>query len=307
MQTLLRLQQAVGVSDVARILGFTPTALSYILYIQKDSSKYKLFTIPKKSGGQREIAASKDALKLLQQKLAKLLQTCIEEANTSNEENEDSKLSYSIAHGFAKGRSTLTNAIPHRNKKYVFNVDLVDFFSSIHFGRIVGFFIKDRTFHLNPVAARIIAQIACYEKRLPQGSPCSPIISNLIAHILDVHLVKLASKHGCTYTRYADDLTFSTNKLNFPSKIATCSSLDDYEWCAGADLLRIVSYSGFQINHKKTRMQYRYSRQEVTGLVVNDKISVPVDYRRRVRSMAHSLLPKVSFIFHLLRKTKMAY
>jgi RNA-directed DNA polymerase len=289
MLTLRRLQNADGINDVAKLLGFKPRAVSHILYVKPDSSNYHSFTIPKCRGGTRSISAPKKGLKLLQRRLADLLQSCIDEINQIKEENDEPLLRYQLAHGFAKARSILTNARPHRNKRYVFNIDLEDFFGSIHFGRVQGFFVKDKSFLLKPKTALILAQIACFEQKLPQGSPCSPIISNLIAHILDIHLVRLASRWGCTYTRYADDLTFSTNKKEFPTRIATRSHSASHEWTAGSDLTRIIRHSGFRVNQHKTRMQYRDSRQEVTGLVVNSRINVPSDYRRRVRAMAHSL------------------
>jgi len=289
MLTLRRLQNADGINDVAKLLGFKPIALSHILYVQPVSSKYHSFTIPKRSGGTRSISAPRKGLKLLQRRLADLLQTCIVELNQIREESDDPILRYQLAHGFTKDRSILTNARPHRNKRYVFNIDLEDFFGSIHFGRVQGFFLKDKSFLLKPKTALVLAQIACFEKKLPQGSPCSPIISNLISHILDIHLVRLASRWGCTYTRYADDLTFSTNRKEFPARIATRSHSASHEWTAGSDLVRIISHSGFRVNQTKTRMQYLDSRQEVTGLVVNHRINVPSDYRRKVRAMAHSL------------------
>lgn len=289
MLTLRRLQNADGLNDVAKLLGFKPGALSHILYIQQDSSKYHTFTIPKRSGGVRSISAPKKGLKLLQRRLADLLQTCIFEINQIREASDEPILRYQLAHGFTKERSILTNARPHRRKRYVFNIDLEDFFGSIHFGRVQGFFVKDKSFLLKPKTALILAQISCFERKLPQGSPCSPIISNLIAHILDIHLVRLASRWGCTYTRYADDLTFSTNRKEFPARIATRSHSASHEWTAGSDLVRIIVHSGFKVNQTKTRMRYLDSRQEVTGLVVNHRINVPSDYRRKVRAMAHSL------------------
>jgi len=289
MLTLRRLQNADGLNDVAKLLGFKPGALSHILYVQQDSSKYHTFTIPKRSGGVRSISAPKKGLKLLQRRLADLLQTCIFEINQIREASDEPILRYQLAHGFTKERSILTNARPHRRKRYVFNIDLEDFFGSIHFGRVQGFFVKDKSFLLKPKTALILAQISCFERKLPQGSPCSPIISNLIAHILDIHLVRLASRWGCTYTRYADDLTFSTNRKEFPARIATRSYSGSHEWTAGSDLVRIIVHSGFKVNQTKTRMRYLDSRQEVTGLVVNHRINVPSDYRRKVRAMAHSL------------------
>ena len=100
----------------------------------------------------------------------------------------------------------------HVGSKYVLNIDLQDFFDSFNFGRVRGFFIKNRNFQLNPDVATVIAQIACYDNKLPQGSPCSPVITNLISHSLDIRLASLAKKYKCTYTRYADDITFSTRE-----------------------------------------------------------------------------------------------
>ena len=102
----------------------------------------------------------------------------------------------------------------------MFNLDIEDYFPSFNFGRVRGFFIRNRHFGLHPSAATLIAQIACFENRLPQGSPCSPVIADLISHLLDVKLAQLAKQHGATYSRYADDLTFSTRKKDFPDALA---------------------------------------------------------------------------------------
>jgi RNA-directed DNA polymerase len=171
----------------------------------------------------------------------------------------------------------------------VFNLDLKDFFPSIHFGRVRGFFIKDNNFALNQDVATILAQIACDGNALPQGSPCSPVISNLIAHVLDMHIVRLAAAAGCTYSRYADDLTFSTNKPQFSADIAHPAEGDSHVWVPGEKLQEIITHSGFTVNDRKTRMQYRDSRQDVTGLVVNRKVNVRWEYRHNVRAMVYTL------------------
>ncbi|SFK73401.1 Reverse transcriptase (RNA-dependent DNA polymerase) [Mesorhizobium albiziae] len=194
-----------------------------------------------------------------------------------------------LSHGFKKGFSIITNANQHRNKRWVFNVDIRDFFPSINFGRVYGFFVKDRNFQLDPKIATIIAQIACYQNRLPQGSPCSPVVSNLITHILDIKLNKLANDLHCTYTRYADDLTFSTNEKEFPEQIARLVRGNDDKWVAGDGLLYLVYRAGFQLNHEKTRMQRRDSRQDTTGLIVNQKLNVRHEYYKQVRAMCHHL------------------
>jgi RNA-directed DNA polymerase len=289
MSSLSSLKSAVRLSDVARLLGFKPSRLSFILFKQPALIKYKTFEIPKRKGGARTIKAPGKPLKLVQQKLSDLLQDCLAEIN------QEKKRKDRIAHGFKHQRSIITNARQHRNRRFVFNIDLEDFFPSINFGRVRGYFITNTDFALNRAAATVIAQIACYENALPQGSPCSPVISNLITHILDMRLVRLASKVGCTYSRYADDLTFSTNKKVFPKEIATTSAAEPHIWKAGTELLKCIASSGFRINPAKTRMQYRTSRQQVTGLVVNKKINVRYEYRHTVRAMVHNLLTNGSF------------
>ncbi len=289
MSKLNALRSASNLGDLARLLQFRPRALAYILYKQSAAAKYKTFEIPKRNGGTRVIKAPIDALKLLQQRLSILLQDCADEINGAKNRKDR------ISHGFKRRRSIITNARRHRNRRYVFNIDLEDFFPSINFGRVRGYFIRNRIFALDEDVATVIAQIACHENALPQGSPCSPAISNLIAHVLDMHLVRLAATVGCTYSRYADDLTFSTNKKLFPAEIAEQINSSAHLWVPGAQLKEVIEYSGFRINSAKTHMQYKTSRQEVTGLVVNNKINVRREYRHTVRAMVHSVLNTGSF------------
>ena len=297
MSQLSELKSATSLSDVARLLGFKPAALSYILYIKPDLRKYKKFDIPKRSGGMRQICAPLDELKLLQRRLADCFQNCVEEINKASKRSDDDEHPYRIAHGFKRRRSIITNARPHRSRRYVFNVDIQDFFGSINFGRVRGYFIADKNFQLRAEVATVLAQIACFENTLPQGSPCSPIISNLIGHIVDIHVAKLCERVGCTYTRYADDLTFSTNKPMFPKQIAMQSAGNEHSWLPGRELSRVIAKCGFVLNSRKTRMQYRDSRQEVTGLIVNSKINVRREYRHLVRAMVHRLFTTGSFYF----------
>ncbi len=291
MTQLTLLKSATTLHEVAALLRFKPSTLSFILYKKGDASKYKKFDISKRYGGTRQICAPLADLKLVQRRLSDILQNCVEEINKVNSRDDR------IAHGFKRNRSIITNAKEHRNRRYVFNVDLKNFFSSINFGRIRGFFIKDKDFLLHTNVATVLAQIACYENALPQGSPCSPVISNLIGHVLDIQLVRLALNTGCTYSRYADDLTFSTNKSDFPVSIAKRTGVDEHKWIPGKELARLIQKSGFEINPFKTRMQYRDSRQEVTGLVVNSKVNVRCEYRHTVRAMVHRLFNTGSFEF----------
>lgn len=119
--------------------------------------------------------------------------------------------------------------------------------------------------------------------------------SALVAHVLDLHLCKIASANGCTYSRYADDITFSTNRSAFPPGIGVPSADDPHVWQVGDDVEEAITHSGFAINLAKTRMQYKRSRQAVTGLVVNRKVNVSADYRRAARIMALRLFATGAF------------
>jgi RNA-directed DNA polymerase len=291
MSQLIALKSCTSLADVAKLLGYKPSSLAYLLYKKDKASKYLSFEISKKSGGTRLIEAPEKQLKLLQRKVADLLQNCFEDADLTSPKHKSTPVSY----GFVRKLSIIDNAKNHRSERYVFNVDIHDFFGTINFGRVRGFFIKDRDFLLPPTVATILAQVACHENRLPQGSPCSPVISNLVGHILDMHLIKLAARTGCKYSRYADDLTFSTSKREFPRQVAVLDP-EKNTWLAGHELQRLIGLSGFSLNTQKTRMQYRDSRQQVTGLVVNKRVNVSNEYRKIARAMVHRLFTKGSFI-----------
>jgi hypothetical protein len=291
MSQLTELKAATTLLQVATLLQTEASGLAYVLYKLPDVLKYKEFEIDKRYGGKRKICAPCDALRLLQQRLSIVLQNCLQEIEDSGGRK------YDVAHGFKRRRDIMTNGAGHRKQRYVFNVDLKDFFPCINFGRVRGFFIKDKNFALDAKVATFIAQIACYKNELPQGSPCSPVISNLVAHVLDTHLVGLAARQGCQYTRYADDLTFSSSKQTFPASIAKPTDSTGHQWVAGTALVNLVTKCNFVINSSKTRMQYCTSRQDVTGLVVNQKVNIRSDYRRTVRAMAHRLLTKGDFEF----------
>jgi len=287
MSTCEKLIKTTSLSEFAILLGYKPKALSYILYKIPNDQKYIGFTIPKKNGGERKIKSPVDQVKHLQRRLADLLNQCFDETSMG------SKHKRSLSHGFRKDHSIRTNAINHINKRHVFNIDLQDFFPSINFGRVRGFFIKNAHFQLDPKIATIIAQIACHDNELPQGSPCSPIISNLIGHLLDIRMVNFAKRAKCTYSRYADDLTFSTNRNEFPAKIAIQSY--DNQWVSSNTLKKEIEKVGFTINEKKTSLQYKTTRQIATGLVVNKKVNIKREYYRQTRSMCHSLFQSNEF------------
>ena len=260
-------------NELADFLDIPRKKLSYILYIKGVDDLYTSFEIPKKSGGFRHIYAPQKDLKVIQRKLAEALYNCQKEIWNKCNVNPN------ISHAFQKEKSFITNAKIHRNKRFVINIDLENFFDSFHFGRVQGYFLKNRNFQLPSEVATVIAQLTCYQGKLPQGAPTSPIITNLICNIFDVRISKLAKKYRLDYTRYVDDLTFSTNNKEFLN----------IKNIFFEELEKEIINAGFSINKKKTRIQYRDSRQEVTGVVVNKKLHVSRDYYKRTRAMAYQL------------------
>lgn len=318
MKYLNQLKSCKTQKDLAILLGYSEKNFTNILFSQEISKKYQIFEIPKKNGNKRKIFAPVPELKILQTRLSILLSNCYEEL-------EIKRLSISSypqcisSHGFRKklmldiptsknNRDSLgsqkinlgiySNAQKHVGKKLVLNIDLKNFFQSIIFSRIVGFFSKNRLFLLDLDIAILIAQISTYrttkseEGFLPQGSPCSPIISNLIGNILDVKMVKLAKEHKFTYTRYVDDLTISTNLPQFPEKII---KLNDNSWVIGSILKHAINSSKFEVNPQKTRLTNKYNRQEVTGLTVNRKVNISKEYYRYTRAMVQKFCAEGEF------------
>ncbi|WP_201633004.1 retron Ec67 family RNA-directed DNA polymerase/endonuclease [Psychrobacter immobilis] len=303
MNKLSNLRSCSDRKGLASLLGFSEKQLTNILYSSNINEKYYKFSIPKKSGGDRRILAPHASLKLLQSNMAILLSQChdeIENERVTKTAQQSSILSFS-SHGFRKALKTdnslepfsfniYSNAKKHINKKYVLNIDIVDFFESITFSRIVGYFHKNRHFLLDIDVAILIAQIATYrpsisvEGYLPQGSPLSPIISNLIGSILDARILRLSQRYKLDYSRYADDITLSTNMKSFPTEIAY---LKNDEWVVGSKLKKAIEGSRFTVNKKKTRLYTRNKRQEVTSLTVNKKVNISKKYYRYTRSMVN--------------------
>ena len=312
MERLQALKKAKTKPDLADLLKIKPSVLTYYLYKIKPQNQYTQFKIPKKNGGERIINAPTGTLKSIQSALSELLLDCLDEINRSKfpqselarEKAKHSKVlkvkcsssmikQPALSHGFERKRSIITNAMMHLGQKHVFNIDLEGFFGSFNFGRVRGFFIKNKHFELAPEIATVIAQIACHNNELPQGSPCSPVIANLITHSLDIKLAALASKNSCIYTRYADDITFSTRKIELPIFIAIKS---DGRYFPSKKLRSEIARSGFRINSSKTRDQYENSRQDVTGLIVNKKPNTKKEYWKTVRAQCDHLFKNGYFI-----------
>lgn len=267
-------------NSLADFLGVKRSTLTYLIYKKETKNCYSTFAILKKNGDPREICTPTEDLKVVQRRLADALwehQKSIWETKNKYP---------NISHAYEKNKSIITNANIHKNKRFVLNLDLEDFFGSFHFGRVKGFFEKNRNYHLPQEVATVIAQVACYNGRLPQGAPSSPIITNLICQIMDIRLLRTAKKYRMDYTRYADDLTFSTNRSAFINELSLFV----------ADLTKEINRAGFRINEKKTNLFYKSSRQQVTGLTVNKKLSINREYTKITRAMAHRLYTQGKFV-----------
>ncbi|MCO4744931.1 MAG: RNA-directed DNA polymerase [Proteobacteria bacterium] len=256
---------------IAAAMDIDVGELRWLAYNRRVSkvSHYKRFSIPKKTGGERLISAPMPRLKASQHWVLRNIL--------------DKVPLHDAAHGFVTGRSIVSNAAPHVNARIVVNMDLQDFFPSISWVRVRGLFAS---FGYSREAATVLAllcteakttaieldgetwHVAQGERVLPQGSPASPAITNALCWQLDRRLSGLCAKLGFVYTRYADDLTFSAK------------SDDAYVGTLLKAVGQIVEEEGFTVHPKKTRVMRAGSRQEVTGLVVNNGLSVSRPLRR---------------------------
>ncbi len=259
--------------DLSFFLDIEYSSLIYHLYKVPDDKKYKVFSIPKKTGGIRDICAPISNLKLIQKALSTILYEIHKPKSSS--------------HGFIKGRDIVSNARTHARKRYVLNIDLKDFFATINFGRVLGAF-KSYPFNFNQNVAALLANVCCYKNALPQGSPASPIMSDIICVTLDKSLIQFAKEHHLTYTRYADDITFSSNrKISFENVVSTLNN----DSIISTELESIIQSCGFNINHDKVRFRINKSqRVEVTGLTVNQFPNVRRIYiRNKINAVLHAI------------------
>ena len=239
---------------------------------------YHRFGIPKKTGGERKISAPLPRLKALQRSILDRIlgQVPIHEA----------------AHGFVPARSVYTNAIPHVGKSLVINMDLKDFFPTLTFKRVKGCFVhlgyspKIATIlsllctEANTVEVEMDGQkwfVAQGERFLPQGAPTSPCLTNIVCRRMDYRFEGLAKSMGCTYTRYADDVTFSSEDASL--KVGKLLFM----------ARKIVESEGFVVHPKKTKIMRDGMRKEVTGVVVNEKTSVDRETLRNFRALLHQI------------------
>lgn len=254
------------------MLGVPLKHLIYYLY-RFDKPRYHEFAIRKRRGGVRNILAPHPSIKILQQSLHGILQTVYTPPPSVK--------------GFVIGESIAKNAQLHEGMAFVGNVDLDDFFGTINFGRVRGLFLAP-PFLLGTEVATAIANLCCHNNALPQGAPTSPIIANMICRRLDNQLYRLARRRGCIYSRYADDITFSSATVPFPNQVIQQDASTSTGYGVGEELLKIIENNGFTINESKVRLSNERQRQTVTGLVVNKRTNVRRRYIRQVRAMLHA-------------------
>lgn len=251
-------------------LGLTTKEIAYISSYK--TSMYTSFSIP--SGNKtRFINAPNGRLKYLQSKISEFLGAMYTPRKST--------------HGYVKKKSIVTNAWVHAAKRYVINLDLQDFFPSITRNRVLGLL---RSLGISSEVSEIICNICCYNENLPQGAPSSPVLSNMICFSLDRALHHFCRVHKLIYTRYADDITISTNgsplaifAIGLPKsgKLAL-SDLSE-------DLVREISVSGFLLNPEKIRFSAGSDKKIVTGLIVNEFPNVSRKYIRNIRATLHNI------------------
>lgn len=245
--------------------------------INHRSSFYKFYQIKKRNGkGFRQIVSPYNNLRVIQQYI--------------NEEILSKIPLHESATGFTKGKSILNNALPHKNKKAILNLDLLKFFDSICERRVYGIFkslgyAKNLSIDLAKLTTVELPEdyLKTFEEKelksyreivpkdscvLPQGAPTSPTLSNLILRRLDLRLTKLAEKLKVDYSRYADDITFSGEVENLPK----------------IKLLRyIIRDEGLNINWKKVGVYKKGRKQIVTGLTVSNDVHIHRDFKKEVK------------------------
>ena len=221
-------------------------------------SCYHIYKISKGNGKFRVIKAPNDALKEIQNLLLREVFYTV--------------MPHDVAHGFVPKRSILSNAKPHVGHRMVANFDITDFFPSTK-EKMVKAVLK-RHYNLSDADAKLVAGLCCLHGELPQGAPTSPHLANLAMWDADVRLLEMADEHSLNYTRYADDMTFSGGWTpdGLPKMVG-----------------QIIKEYGYRLAPHKIQFYGQHKRQMVTGLVVNEKINIPRQTRKRLRAILHDM------------------
>ncbi|HSB09684.1 MAG TPA: reverse transcriptase family protein [Blastocatellia bacterium] len=246
--------QGLGVDELARRLGLSEDALRNL------EISYHQFGTSKRSGGTRIISSPNRELKSIQRRI---LHRVLKRVPV-----------HPAAVGFERGRSIVTNALPHCGKAIVLKMDVKDFFGSTGAHRVRELFER---LGWNRKAAGLLTGLCTYEGALPQGAPTSPRLSNLVNARMDARLAAVTRKLGAAYTRYADDLTFSfaEDRRRECNQMIRISKL-------------VLRDFGYQIHtRKKLQVRRRHQQQIVTGLVVNAAVRLPRHTRRWLRAVEH--------------------
>lgn len=265
------IQNTEDFSVVTHISKYTIYQLSY-----HADKYYKTYEITKKSGGKRIICQPNKKLKGLQSWLLINILNKIQVSPSCK--------------GFIRGSSIRDNALPHIGANTILSLDLKDFFPTINSKQVYNIF---KILGYNSLIATIFTNICTYEQTLPQGSPCSPMLANLAAWALDLRIQGYVGKRGISYTRYADDLSFSG--LN-PAKVIKIIPMIE----------AIIKDENFIINHSKTRIAGSSRAKMVTGLVINEyNVGIGKQQYKCLRTKIHHLtLPNEQknekLFFHVL-------
>lgn len=266
---------------LAAAMHITLGKLRYLAYNRKVATHthYQQFYISKKSGGKRLISAPMPALKAAQNWI---LENILYKIDNSP-----------AAHGFVRGKSIVTNATPHIGQDIVINIDLRNFFPAIEYKRVKGLFCRlGYSEQLATLLGLLCTEpevdeitldnrkyyVAKTNRHLPQGAPSSPAITNLICYKLDKRFEGLAAKYGYTYTRYADDMTFSAK-----------APADDKAGQLLRFIKQVVKEEGFTIHPGKLQVMRKGDKRVVTGIVVNEKLSLDRETLRRFRALLHNI------------------
>lgn len=259
--------------DLSVAIGVPVRYLVRRAYEVDQNLLYTQFTMPKRSGGERVIHAPHWPIAHTQNRIRDLLEEIYRPSNR--------------VMGFVKNKGIRDNAKFHLGKRLILNIDLENYFGSIHFGRIRSRLMA-RPYLLTNEIATMIAKLCTLDGALPTGASTSPILANMVTSSLDGALAEFAKQRGCFYTRYADDLTFSTNRAIFPSSLVRRShdAVSGVE--VAPDLLQIIEAQGFAVQPTKTRLMTKHMRQEVCGVTCNERLNVRRTLYREVRATLHA-------------------
>jgi retron-type reverse transcriptase len=244
----------LGADDLAERLGCETIELRALA--AKTSRLYREIKMPRAGRAPRILHSPREPLRTVQRWILKhILQTY---------------QPHTAAHGFVQGRSIVSNAATHTGASILVAVDIADFFRSIGWKRVrKGFEKLGYPYSVAVILANLCTRAGC----LPQGAATSPALSNLVCETLDRRLAGLARSRGFHYSRYADDMTFSSNDSRLPALLPF--------------IRQIVGEEGFEVRERKTRVARSGARQVVTGLVVNERVNLPRAHVRRLRAAAH--------------------